>query len=31
MEELKGALKSTAPGKAPGVDGISSDILKNGG
>ena len=31
MEELKRALKSTAPGKASGLDGISSDILKNGG
>ena len=31
MEELKRALKSTAPGKAPGLDGVSSDILKNGG
>ena len=28
MEELKRALKSTAPGKTPGLDGISSDILK---
>ena len=26
----KKALKSTASGKAPGLDGISSDILKNG-
>ena len=31
MEELKRALKSTAPGKAPGLVDISSDILKNGG
>ena len=31
MEELKKALKSTAAGKAPGLDGIPSDILKNGG
>ena len=31
MEELKRALKSTAPGKAPCLVGISSDILKNGG
>ena len=31
MEELKEALKSTASGKAPGLDGIPSDILKNGG
>ena len=31
MEELKRALKSTAPGKAPSLDDISSDILKNSG
>ena len=31
MEELKKALKSTASGKAPGLDGIPSDIPKNGG
>ena len=30
MEELK-ALKSTASGKASGLDGITSDILKNDG
>ena len=30
-EELKKALKSTASGKAPGLDGIPSDILENGG
>uniref|UniRef100_A0A3B3I2G4 Reverse transcriptase domain-containing protein n=1 Tax=Oryzias latipes TaxID=8090 RepID=A0A3B3I2G4_ORYLA len=31
MEELKYALKSTASGKAPGLDGMSSEILKYGG
>lgn len=31
MGELKKALKSTASGRAPGLDGIPSDILKNGG
>ena len=31
MEELKKALKSTASGKAAGLDGIPSDIFKNGG
>ena len=31
MEGLKKALKSTASRKAPGLDGISSDIIKNGG
>ena len=31
MEELKKALKSAACGKAPVLDGTSSDILKNGG
>lgn len=31
MEELKKALKTTASGKAPGLDGIPSDVLKKGG
>lgn len=31
MEELKKALKTTASRKAPGLDGIPSDVLKNGG
>ena len=31
IEELKKALKPTASGKAPGLDGISSDIFTNGG
>lgn len=31
MEELKKALKTTANRKAPGLDGIPADILKNGG
>ena len=31
MEELKKALKTTSSGKAPGLDGIPLDILKNGG
>ena len=31
MEELKKALKTTASGKAPGLDGIPSDVLKQGG
>jgi hypothetical protein len=31
MEELNKALKTTASGKAPGIDGIPSEVLKNGG
>jgi len=31
MEELNKALKATASGKAPGIDGIPSEVLKNGG
>ncbi len=31
MEELQKALKSTASGKALGLDGIPADILKKGG
>ena len=31
VEEVVKALKQTTPGKAPGADGISADILKNGG